>query len=296
MPTCYKGKMQSACLLVWFSGVYPLWRALQANRQTSLFQAICWGVASWAAWGLALVYGASWPSLAATASYLTALSVTGCSAIAVLGARRPGVSAWNGVVAALLAVNLLPLAESLLGLGILQLNIFRLTCLAGTLAVGVLNYLPTHFAPAALTLLLGCALELTSLVPSAHLGKDYRLVFELGWIPIVFTPWVAYLSICRRPAASEFDRLWLDFRDRFGFVWAQRLREQFNRSAANTGWPVVLRWQGLRLLPGSRGPGPASQQAMVDTLRALLKRFGPEEDRRSSERHQTPAASAPGPY
>jgi hypothetical protein len=178
------------------------------------------------------------------------------------------------VVAALLAINLLPLAESLLAAGILQLNVFRVTCLAGTLAVGVLNYLPTHFAPAALALLFGCTLEVASLVTSTRMGQDYRLVFEIGCIPIVCTPWVAYLSgRSRQLAASEFDQLWLDFRNRFGFVWAQRLREQFNRSAANAGWPVVLRWQGLRLTPGSLRPEPALQTAMVAALRALLKRF-----------------------
>jgi len=291
---CYKGSMQSACLLVWLSGVYPLWRALQANRQTSLLQAVYWAVASWAAWGLALANAASWPALAATASGLLALSLTGCAAVAVLGARRPGASAWNGVVGALLAINLLPLAESLLTAGILQLNVFRLTCLAGTLAVGVLNYLPTRFAPAALALLVGCTLELASLIPSTRTGPEYRLVFEAGWIALVFTPWIAYLSGRRgAPAASEFDRLWLDFRDRFGLVWAQRLREQFNRSAANAGRPVVLRWQGLRLRPGSPWPDSAAQTAMVATLRALLKRFGPEEEIRAPERQEKPSASLP---
>src|SRR6266404_5962935 len=143
----YKGPMQSACLLVWLTGLYPLWRAWQANRQTSLLQAVSWAIASWASWGAALASAAHWPSLAATASCYFALSLTGCAAVAVLGARRPGVSAWNFVVAALLAVELFALAESTLTAGTLQLNFFRLACLAGPLAVGILNYLPTQLAP-----------------------------------------------------------------------------------------------------------------------------------------------------
>ena len=71
--------------------------------------------------------------------------------------------------------------------------------------------------------------------------------------------------------------MWLDFRDRFGFVWGQRLRDQFNRAAANAGWPVYLRWRGLRLRAGTELPPDDLQTRIVDTLRAMLKRFGPGE-------------------
>src|SRR5262249_29133988 len=104
------------------------------------------------------------------------------------------------------------------------------------------------------------------------------LIREMGWVAIAFTPWIAYGSLLGNDKArSEFDRLWRDFRNRYGFVWGQRLREQFNRSAANAGWPVVLRWQGLRLQPGTRQAEPTVQTVMIVTLRALLKRFGPED-------------------
>jgi hypothetical protein len=63
--------------------------------------------------------------------------------------------------------------------------------------------------------------------------------------------------------------MWRTFRDRFGFVWAQRLRDQFNRAAANAGWPVHLGWSGLR---GDMGPvGDAEKPLAV--LRSALRRF-----------------------
>jgi hypothetical protein len=272
--------MQYACLLVWLTGIYPLGRAWQANRQTSLLQAVYWAIAAWAAWGFAIASTVNWPLLSATASCHVALSLTGCAVVAVLGARRPGASAWNFVVAALFAVDLLALAESQLTAGILQLNSYRLICLAAPLGVGVLNYLPTGLAPAAVALLLGCALEMASLAVSAPMDQAHHLAPEMGWIALVCTPWIAFASLrAIRTPASEFDRIWVGFRNRVGFVWAQRLREQFNRSAANAGWPVVLRWQGLRLLPGSLPPEPSTQTAMLTTLRALLKRFGTDEER-----------------
>jgi hypothetical protein len=49
------------------------------------------------------------------------------------------------------------------------------------------------------------------------------------------------------------------------------MREQFNRAAHHAGFPVVLRWRGLQTI------AVADQAALMDLLRAVLKRFGPEE-------------------
>jgi hypothetical protein len=264
--------MRAVTCLVFLSGAYPLWVAWRANRRTSLAHAVGWAVAAWAAWGGLLVVAAgSGPTAdTATPSYL-ALCLTGCAAVAVLGARRPGVGAWNFVLLGLLAVMLLPLAENLFVAGH-ALDPLRVVFLAATVAVGVVNYLPTRLAPAALLVGGACALELLRLAGQGD-GEP-----ALSGLLAGLAPWAALAGWRRRPAPpSEFDLIWLDFRDRFGFLWGQRTREQFNRSAANAGWPVVLRWQGLRLRPGTSLPGPAVQTAIVATLRGLLKRFGEED-------------------
>ncbi len=263
--------MQAVCGVVLVLGAYPLWRAWRGSRRTSLAHAVAWAVAAWAAWGgrtaAALAAGRAGDS--PTAGYL-ALCLTGCAGVAVLGARRPGVGAWNFVVAGLLAVMLLPLAESLRAPDP-ALEPLRILFLAATVAVGILNYLPTRLAPPALLLGLACALEILALAGSIE--PDPRFT---GWL-LALTPWVAFAAWqTRGRPAAEFDRIWLDFRDRFGFLWGQRTREQFNRAAANAGWPVVLRWQGLRLRPGSALPEPEVQARIVEALRALLKRFGEE--------------------
>ena len=64
---------------------------------------------------------AAWPGSRVAALGYTALSLTGCAGVAVLGARRPGVGPWNFVLLGLLAVMLLPLAEGLLSRGALHL-------------------------------------------------------------------------------------------------------------------------------------------------------------------------------
>jgi hypothetical protein len=141
-------------------------------------------------------------------------------------------------------------------------------------AIGVLNYLPTRLAPAALMLAIGCGLEIAMLTESESLREKLEPARPMGRLALAGVPWIAYLRMRGRPVArSEFDQVWLDFRDRFGLVWAQRLREQFNASAAHADWPVVLRWSGLRTIPGNRPPDAQEQHAMLENLRALMKRF-----------------------
>ncbi len=98
--------LDAALSLLLLTGFYPLWRAWRANRRTTLRHAIGWSTATWAAWVGAAGLGPD----AALVRYL-ALALTGCAGVAVLGARRPIVAAWNFVVASLLVVLLWPVVE-----------------------------------------------------------------------------------------------------------------------------------------------------------------------------------------
>jgi hypothetical protein len=182
--------------------------------------------------------------------------------VAVLGARRPGVGPWNFVALGLLVVLLMPLAE---GFGRLTLSLPRVLFLAATLAVSFLNYLPTRLAPAAVLAAAGSGAELWSL-PGLGNGD----IAGAGRLALAAAPWAAFLMVWgRSEAASEFDRTWRRFRDGYGGLWAERLREQFNRAAANAGQAGRLGWSGLKEAPA------AEAEALLATLRALLRRFGP---------------------
>lgn len=247
------------------TGVVPLSYAWLVNRHTTLRPALLWGLATWAAWATSVWSGPSMVLAGALGRYL-ALSLTACTGVAVLGARRPGVGAWNFVVAGLLVVLLLPVAE---GLGQVRLLPAHLIFLSVTLAVVLLNYLPTRLGIAAVLLGFGCGVEVARLAGEKLNG----FLDEAGLWAIAVSSWIGLVCACwPRTWRTEFDRTWLAFRDRFGLLWGQRAREQFNRAAVNAGWPVVLRWHGLE--GDMAGSGPSTVEALA-TLRAILKRFGP---------------------
>jgi hypothetical protein len=234
---------------------------------------LCWSFAAWAAWVAALLLADLRPGGAEILLRYAALCVTGCAAVSVLGARRPGVGAWNFVVLALLAVMLLPIAE---GLGELHLDLLRLAFLAGTLAIGLLNHLPTRLARAMTALAIGCGLEVALVSDRFATIPVLQRAALVSRCLLAVSPWFALADLWRRGnPSSPIDQVWLEFRDRFGLVWSQRVREQFNRAAAHADWPVVLSWSGLRLQPGRESLPEATQTEILAALRALLKRFGP---------------------
>ncbi len=250
--------------ILFAAGFYPLYLARRGAQGTSLLHAVHWAGAAWIAWGLTLLdFSHAHPDPAT----VLALSLTGAAGVAVLGARRPIVTAWNFVVLGLLAVMLLPLAEMTL-LGARSLDWLRQTFLIGTLAVGILNYVPTRFGPAAFVLGLGCAGELIGILAPEPLplgGEEHLL--RLCWLT---APWLALVRLPNAKPEEEIDSLWRFFRDRWGLVWGERVREQFNRSAVNAHWPVRLTWLGFVI----EGKIDATTHAAVRaTLAALLTRF-----------------------
>jgi hypothetical protein len=241
----------------------PIVVAARANCSTSLAHACAWA-------GLALAAWAAAPGTGSNGWAYCALALRGCAGVAVLGARRPGVEAWNFVVVGLLIVLLLPLGEAAILGTSLHLGAFRTIFLAVLLSINVLNYLPTRLGLGAFLLGAGSAGELCGLGS----GRPDRVI-EFGGMPLTvwcigLAPAVAWMGVrIGRGKESAVNRLWASFRDRYGLVWGQRLREQFNRAAANGGLNAQLGWWGLRGRPSAD-----SASAAHEMLGALMKRFG----------------------
>jgi hypothetical protein len=94
-------------------------------------------------------------------------------------------------------------------------------------------------------------------------------------VTLAVVPWIAFASLRRaRRLDDPANQTWLDFRDRYGLIWAQRMREHFNRSATNFHLPVELRWQGFKWRRPDPIPGERDDAARL--LQAVLQRFGIE--------------------
>jgi hypothetical protein len=245
--------MSGLAALALLSGFYPLAAAIAANRWTTLRSTLMWTVAALAVWVAAVSVPES-----LVLDYV-ALSLSGCAGVAVLGARRPGAGAWNFVVAGLLAVLLLPVAT---GLGSVRLETVHICFLAATLATAVLNFLPTRLGIA--SALAGVAFG-TEGARVAGFRLDAEILTTARWL-LALAPWLALMSLRWPRRASEVDRVWLDFRDRFGFLWAERMREQFNRASASAGRTQRLGWFGITTA------GHSSADSL-ELLKVLLKRF-----------------------
>ncbi len=229
--------------LLLLTGAVPLFRLWRMTRRRTLSHAVIWLLVAWATACLVWLTGGG------HAGRYFVLCLLTCSGIAVLGARRPGVAAWNFVVVGLLAVLCRPY---LTGLGELKLEPAHLVILGGCLAVCVGNYLPTRQGIPALLFGLWAAVELALLMEAIDLPAE---LMPLGLAAI---PWLAWAG---QPRERD---VWRTFRDAYGFLWAQRMREQFARAADNAGLQVELTWQGLRgndLLAGEQ------------LLRSVLRRF-----------------------
>src|SRR5262245_29838515 len=146
--------------LIFVSGFYPIGCAAYANRKTTLLHAIAWALTAWVFWSAASVLGALREEAESFLAGLVALGFSGCASMVVLGARRPLVGAWNFVILALIGIMIFLWFEGTVAGDDVILQHVRTILFASTLAIGLLNYLPTRLAPAALMLAIGYGLEI----------------------------------------------------------------------------------------------------------------------------------------
>ena len=261
-------------------------------RGTTLAAPAAWAVAS----GLALAavearraLGAPEGTLAASLWSYAAAVGTCCPVMAVLGAKRPQDRGWQWVVLSLWVVLLLPSLQSVAASTGNRLEVFvawRLL-LAGLMAMGLLNYLPTRFALSALLYAGGQALLLANSLVDVLYGQQGRLA---GLISVLCALLLAHvLAIRPRDGAAQaaaplseirrFNDRWLAFRNGWGAFWALRVLQRINQTAELSDWPVRLEWGGFapREVPNADGSAavidPAHAAQIEQALDSLLRRF-----------------------
>ncbi|HWB10905.1 MAG TPA: hypothetical protein VG826_16875 [Pirellulales bacterium] len=255
------------------------WRKL---RGTTLSAPCAWAAASLAlvtcAVGASAISGdparANW---AAHVDYLAGIT-TVSPFVALLGAKRPQDRAWQLIVAALVALlafqdlrawttdgSLSPAPHAAwrwltTGLSVMQL----------------LNYLATRHAAAACLAFAGqvCLLGGNLLVVPVEFPQRMPCGLALVSTAVFVAAW------CEREARRSGDHahdIWLEFRDRYGALWALRVAERVNAVAAHQNSRFRLQWSGFRqeqfdTEQVENGPSPDAD-AIRKTLQTLLARF-----------------------
>ena len=258
-------------------GLAALARQRPRLRGTTLMAVWAWSLvslASIAALEIMIAIAGARPAVDWVASVrLATATSTFCPLVARLGAKRPQDRAWQLVVAALWPILSLPSLDWWLFGGVQEIHPAQLAFYAILIGTGVINAIATRAWLASLLYAAGQLVLLSPYFPPTQ-GKLGETSAALAGLALIVAA-QALTSVefpAARANATRLDRVWLDFRDAFGAVWALRVMERMNAQAVMYGWPVSLSWSGFcdreKASPASDVPRP-----IEDSLRTLLRRF-----------------------
>ena len=281
------GERSAVALLLGGLGAVVLVRAAKRVRGGTLLAPWAWSCFALAALTAAEAAAAIWtsPEAASALAHARYLAATATVAplVALLGAKRPQDRAWQWIVFSLLALLALPILKAVTfdaGAPPTPHAAWR-WLLAAILGAGFLNFIATRNGLAASLFVLGQFIVLAGYLPrfaAPLVNCDPIWGFALIVAALVAADFAARK---KRSAAEPVDRLWLDFRDAFGALWALRVAERFNASSAQYGWRVWLAWSGLRTSQEVRATTQAAAGSLApeiaagvhQALKSLLWRF-----------------------
>ena len=264
-------------------------------RGTTLSAPAVWAIA--AALGVAVVEaGLAWrgplvdPMTASLWRYAAAAG-TFCPLMGVLGAKRPQDRGWQWVVLSLWVILLVPAMQAVAARSGRRLELYGAwqLLLAALIAMGLLNYLPTRYAPAAVLFAIGQALLFGPYLFTINSNGDgWRVA---GLVLILAAASTALVIPSRRVAVSSddgdlsttegFNSRWFAFRDGWGAFWGLRVMQRVNQTAEFSGWPVRLEWwdgfapiaEGGEVVAPDVALDPQIAAHIQQTLDSLLRRF-----------------------
>lgn len=226
---------------------------------------------------LLALQGTPAPAWAPAARYAAAVS-TFTPIMALLGAKRPQDRGWQWIVLSLWAILCQPAGEWLLFGGVAEIHPARFWFQMILVFVGATNGLGTRNW---LTSALYCGGQILLLLPfhsaeppiaagSAAFWGTIGIFLSAVSVTITSSSASGHSSSTPLNSPTTLDRVWLDFRDEFGVVWALRIMERVNTSARMYDWPVQLTWQGLRDRDSLLTEIPP---LVEESFRTLLRRF-----------------------
>lgn len=262
-------------------GLAAIVRGIRETRGTTLRAPLCWAALAMTALAacettIALLGAVGTPGAAQLR--LAAFSATLLPTIALLGAKQPQSSAWQFIVFSCWLMLALPAGQAWLMRPEYPPAIHPLLSIFAIVItiVGLTNYLPTRFWPAAILAATGQAALNWRFLRWWTTAADQQLSPLVG-LGLLTAAAIATVMIGRRPAldGEPIDRLWTDFRNQFGVVWGLRVAERVNAALKSAGHDIVLSWHGFATsYGGSIAVAPAGARLAAETaLRSVVRRF-----------------------
>lgn len=251
-----------------------IWQA----RGTTLIGPLGWVIAAAAAVGtVECLTALGWLGEASDAWRFAAAVGVFSPWMSLLGAKRPQDNAWHFIVGSLWGVQAMPAAEVIFlrpgqTLAIIDFRAYFLIVLIG---LSLLVHLPTRYWLAGLIAIAGQVALLWDYLPfSADRtpGNEVAIACALFALSAVVASIIAWRARVVRP----FDRLWCDFRDAFGALWAARVMERVNASATMQSWTFQLGWSGFHAADDPLRAvdiPPEKRAELRQVMRNLLRRF-----------------------
>jgi hypothetical protein len=259
--------------------VVPALRRLRRTvHGTTLLPAWNWALAFWLLWESTwLLKLCSIPPAVLDYLWYSVALLGLCPPITVLGARRPGarvwaifvvlplvlVFAWPGVVGWVHGFppeRLVLETPMLLGYGLV-------------LIMGYGNYLGTRHALPALMIALSLAWLVWHFAKTPEAGESLSPTGPTLLIAIATVFGTTVTTAPPRTLSGE-DRIWQDFQEAFGVVWAKRIMDRINHTARQENWFARLEIAGFVWNESVSLEERSCTQARIQhTLRWHLRRF-----------------------
>ncbi len=250
-------------------------------QATTVLTAWRWAIAASFVWLLA--FGVSFtvdvPQGYSDLMWYSVALVSLCPAIAVLGARRPGTSAWTWfVILPMLAVlgwPMLTVWGHNLRSASFQLEIPQLAGFVLVLLMSAGNYIGTRYWASACLYAMALCLLVAPVSAVAPQGLSADASRSLAGLVLGAAVGVADVSSRRRrPAPSSLDGLWEDYRNLFGIVWSRRLQDRLNAVASQQKWPLRVAPSGFHWSQTiTREQRQETEIKVEQSLRWMLRRF-----------------------
>jgi hypothetical protein len=197
--------------------------------------------------------------------------------MALLGAKRPQDRGWQFIVASLWIVLALPATQDLVFSPGSRLDLHPAWrwFLVILILISLANYLPTRYGLSAILASAGQWLLLREQSPIMPVPPQHSE--PVGGLLLLAVSILVARGVrgTTSHASQGWNRVWVDFRDCFGVVWALRITERVNQSSRAYGWPMRLTWTGFVRVdrPDDAADASLFSSDVELSLRTLLRRF-----------------------